>query len=283
MKIKSFEYKGLFLSQNSINDWIIINDIIYNTSARTSIYNNNLYHWWKSSKTLSDLRVFSIYWTISWIDSEARALSMQKLNSYIAYIWIWEEFFEFKFEDFLGNFYKSDVKVYSTVNYENKSWNKWEPIITFEFTLLSKTPEYIWYYINSEYTTYNSNVFLNGWVELWVELWDELGSYSWIQISNNWNFIAKTKIEINWNFTDLKIYNYTNNRFYWIYWTYNNIVIDNTWNNIVITSNWVDISSNRMPGSVSILLNPWINSIWLIANSSIDYLDFNIKYYHTWI
>ena len=305
MKIKSISYKWLDLSTELINSWIILDDVIFNVSARTQINPNQLYHWWKATKTLSNLRLFTVYGKIVWVDSSARGKAMRVLNQYTWYIWVWEEYFELKFEDFNWWEYKCQAKIYATPNFESSVWSKWEPTIDFNFELLSNTAEYISYtnklqteVINQwpiwdDFDFWNDNqvwddeiqnAMVSWWVELWVELWNELAEVRWINVINLWNFVARCKIQVIWNTENLKIINNTNWRFYWLTWkNTTNFVLDNTWKKFIAEDVWVDVSSFRDSWSVSILLNPWINIITLQSELDITGLEFRILYNDTYI
>ena len=278
MRIKSFQYKWVNISTEAITNWVILDDIQYSLNTRTQIYNNELFHWWTASKTLWNLRLYTISGKIVWMTAEARENAMRTLNS-IAIIWTWNEYFEFKFEDFTSWEYKSNCKVYTPISFDTQE--KWVPIINFSFELLSDKPEYVSYSTTIDNTSYDPSVYFAWWIELGVVLWTELDWVNGIEVNNLWNFTARCKIQLIWNLVNPKIINHTNNRAYWLSTTTSNLVIDNTWTTFKVEDVGVDVSSNRTSWSVSILLNPWVNVLTLIADNDTTWTQVNIYFNNT--
>lgn len=278
MKIKSFEFKNIILSTETINNWVILDDVEFSLSTRTQIYNNQLFHWWNTSKTLWDLRLFTISWKIVWINATNRENAMKSLNS-IVIIWTGNEFYEFKFNDFTGGEYKTNCKVFNSIKFNTK--NKWEPIIDFSFELLSDKSEYLEYTTNIINEVYDPLDYVSWWIELWVVLWTEIYSVTGIEITNLWNFSARCRIQLIWTLINPKIINHTNWRNYWLTATTTNLILDNTWNTFIVEDVWIDKTSNRISWSVSILLTPWNNVFTLLADNDTTWTEFKVYYNNT--
>ena len=280
MRIKSFEYKWVSLSTESLTNWVILEDIEFSISSRTQIYNNELFHWWNATKTLWNLRLFTISWKIVWTNATLREQAMRTLQT-ITLIWSWQEYFVFNFEDFTWWLYRTNCKVYDVIKFDTS--NKWEPVIDFTFELLADKVEFLSFQKTLINTVYDPNLYVSWWTELGVELWHELGNSSWIVVNNLGNFDATCRIEIIGAVSDPKITNQTNLRSYWLNASTTNLILDNTWTKYIVTDVWVDISWARTSWSLSIVLSPWVNVLTLNAWSDTTWLIFKIYFSNTYL
>lgn len=298
MIAKNITYKGLnFTTQNFSNTRVILQEFQFDWNTRTRILENQLFHWWQATRTLWDLRLFTISWVIVWATPELREIGLQEMKKAVI-VWVWEEYWELTWEDYNQWKYKTRAKVFKPIQYRHRVS---EPVIEFSFELLADTHEYFSYQKITQDVIINETALWNDeliWID--TDLWDEwdlmfswgailpmtlptnLDNVNWIEIENKWNFIAPARIEIIWEIENPKIINHTNGRFYGLEIESQNLVIDNTGKNLVITNNWVNVQNARTSWSLTMLLNPWVNVLTLQWESDVTGVNIRIIYNYTY-
>jgi hypothetical protein len=150
---------------------------------------------------------------------------------------------------------KTQCQVYNPPRYD-EMW-AWQLFINWTFELYAPDPIYQWLI-----TKTNNGVYGRKWgVKLWTTLWTKLNELlAEISVENTWNWTAPVRIEIKGNIENPKIKNMTNNTFYWLSRTCNDLLIDWTWTWLIVTDNWINVKADRMPWSEILRVEPWVNT-----------------------
>lgn len=263
----------------------ILQDVIKNVPLRTQTSDKANFHWWYSSETLAGQRLFTFVGKVVWLDKDKRHQARRELMLALVPEWnpniINRGFYELLRQDDWGNNRLAYCKVYWMPEPTNDLDS---PVIDFRFELLSETERIYW---DQHIVQWHKAI--HGWITLSTTLPETFGSYVWaIPITNNWDWIAPTKIQIVGKCTNPKIINTRNGNKYRINWETNNLVLDNrNLNNnpletFIVTDNWVNIKEKRHSGA-DIFLEAWLNSIAVLTDDPTENPVITITYRDTFI
>jgi hypothetical protein len=260
---KAYRYKWLDftdLIQHNLyqSDWYsyLLQDVIKNTTTRTDVINKANFHWWFSTETLINPRLITFTGKCIWLTKEKRHLAWDRLVSEIQPEWnpnIQNRgFYPLYFQDDNGTEKILYAKVYNPPTATN--WLS-DPIIEYTFELLCESEKIYW--LNDKIETWNLWYFW--WFTLPATLPDTLWWFVWIiEVENEWNWIAPCKIQVIWNCTNPKIFNLTNNQKYRLWWTTQNLILDNrniNKNRLICKYKWIIYIIKHIYVNIKI----WIN------------------------
>jgi len=287
MIIKNITYKWLDMSDaNARTNGFVIQEVTKNLALRTTIFDRETYHGSIASNTIASGRFFTFKWQIFGFTDSERWNGEQRLNNIIKPEWfLWESnrgFYDLAWKDDSDTQYKVSAKVYKMPEYERELWS---PVINFTFELYAE---------ESTYQSYNSKteagIFGNiGGNILPNLLPNELDGVFWsFPITNDGNFIAPCRIEINWPIQNPKLTNLSNGRFYGLTGiTTTALVLDNTGKIFIVEDAGVNVSGYRLAWSKLCFLEPWINNFLLTwdnynpSNPVTITVTFNDTYIHS--
>jgi len=263
MIVRNISYKGVDMWDSVWwTNHLVIQEMKKDVKLRTSIYNNQAYHWSTSSFTLAEWRVLRFKWQIFWTTESDRMIWQTLLNSIIIPEAIPTDdnrgFYELTYEDDSWAKLKCQAKVLEMPIYNNGLWH---PVIDFSFKLYVEESYVLWY--TDEVVNWYQ------WLYWWIQLPNTLSKkfnywYNKISCDNNWNFPSPCRIEVVWTVINPKVLNTKNWWYYKLNTTTTDLVIDNTWKQITITDWWNNVSGYRAEWSTTQYIYPWVNDILVL-------------------
>lgn len=255
MIIHNITYNGVDLSDLSAkNNYVVIQENAKQLNLRTKVFDNLNAFWSRTTNTVAWGRLFSFTGQVFWDRANAQ-IWQDTLNNLLIPD---SEFYELTWTDDWGTEYKTKAKVYQMPIYSPTLDND---IVDFTFQLYSEDAEFNWIV---DFTATGA-IWNLWWVELgvvlWTELWEALGE---IEIINEWNWNAKTRVNIIWQITNPKVLNLNNWEFYKLNTTTGNLIIDNRETPIIVEDNLVNVKEYREAWSVWLTLEPWLNRVIVI-------------------
>lgn len=259
---------------------VVIDDVNINVSTRSNQRPVQTYHWSVSWPTLWTFRLITVTGRLygeNKLECENAKKELDKIINLegIPFINIGHYDFEWIGDD--STVYTTRAKVQRIPSYTRDA--NWFYIWDFSFELLAEDIRY--YKKTKNISTYTDAFGTIWWFDVKFDMPFQIdkikGSF---MITNNWNFQSSCKITISWAVSNPKVVNLDNNRFFWIEWLSNELVIDNTGNTLTVTDSWNDVSLQRMQGSSEIFLSTGANNFVLLWTSW-DTVDITIEFRDT--